>query len=54
MFQGQHMYHGQEEAGLWNGAKTWSCRVLISDGLQRNGLHTCFQGTVKKLVSLCV
>lgn len=37
------MYHRQEEASLWNGAKAWSCWVFISDGLQRNRLHTCYE-----------
>lgn len=37
------MYHGQKEAGLWNGAKTWSCWVLIGDSLQGNRLHTWVQ-----------
>lgn len=40
VFEGQHMYHGQKEAGLWNGAETWSRWVLIGDGLQGNRLHT--------------
>lgn len=51
MFQGQHVYHGQEEAGLRNGAKTWSRWVLIGDGLQGNRLHAWLQEqVVDKLV----
>lgn len=40
MLKGQHMYHGQKETSLWNGAKAWSRRVLIGYGLQGNRLHT--------------
>lgn len=43
MFKRQHVDHGEQEAGLWDGAETWTCRVLVGDGLQRNRLHTCGQ-----------
>lgn len=33
MLEGQHVQHGQEEASLWNGAKAWSRRAVVGDGL---------------------
>lgn len=55
MFQGQHVYHGQKEASLRNGAKTWSRRVLIGDCLQGYRLHTWLQGQVgNKLVCVYI
>lgn len=41
VLQRQHVNHGEEKAGLRNGSETWSRWILIGDGLQGDGLHTC-------------
>ena len=41
VLQGQHVQHGQEEAGLRDGAQARPRRVLVGDGLQGNRLHAC-------------
>lgn len=39
VLEGQHVEHGQQKAGLWDGAQAGARRVLIGDGLQGNRLN---------------